>query len=109
MIETIRSFPSPNLGICLKNLVEYHVSRHGIVRSLWIELNGSIKAVSPTYRCVTYSRHESELPLCGRIDFTKPEKSSLKFTNSIANNSKIAFFSANFDDFFPDFAPNSRK
>ena len=77
MIETIRSFPSPNLGICLMNLVEYHVSRHGIVRSLWIELNGSIKAVSPTYRCVTYPRHESELPLCGRIDFTKSEKSSL--------------------------------
>ena len=56
----------------------------GIVRSLWIELNGSIKAVSPTYRCATYSRHESELPLCGRTDFTKPEKSSLIFINSIA-------------------------
>ena len=56
----------------------------GKVRVLWVELNGSIKAVSPTYRCATYSHHESELPLCGRIDFTKPEKSSLIFINSIA-------------------------
>ena len=77
MIETIRSFPSPNLGICLKNLVEYHVSRHGIVRSLWIELNGSIKAVSPTYRCVTSSHYEAEFPLCGHMDFSKTGKFSL--------------------------------
>ena len=60
-----------------KPLLSIMLEHIGIVRSLWVELNGSIKAVSSTYRCATYSHHESELPLCGRIDFTKPEKSSL--------------------------------
>ena len=81
----------------------------GIVRSLWVELNGSIKAVSPTYRCATYSHHESELPLCGRIDFTKPEKSSLIFINSIAKNLNFAFFLRIFDELFSGFRAKFQK
>ena len=64
----------------------------GIVRGLWVELNGSIKAVSPTYRCATYSHPESELPLCGRIDFTKPEKSSLDVILSPSNFAEFQGF-----------------
>ena len=60
-----------------KPLLSIMLEHIGIVRSLWVELNGSIKAVSPKYRSATDSHHESELPLCGRTDFTKPEKSSL--------------------------------
>ena len=81
----------------------------GIVRSLWVELNGSIKAVSSTYRCATYSHFEPELPLCGRIDFTKPEKSSLIFINPIAKNSNFAFFLRIFDDFFSGFRAKFQK
>ena len=57
--------------------VRYMLERKGVVRSIWKELNGSIKAVSLTYRCVTPSRSESEFPFCGHIDLSKTGKSSL--------------------------------
>ena len=40
---------------------------------------------------------------------TSSRLSSQKFTNSIAKNSKIAFFSANFDEFFSGFRAKFQK